>query len=150
MAAKTLILLHDEARIAGAMDLANLARTERCILRYASLHLDLGDSHDDGRCGRSCFRRAVPGCALHRGLSLQVPTLGHKIPRVEALLSAHRHLLPGRNLLQHHQRHICSAVPLATNTSARPISPPRGCPTLDMEFHRESPGLIFIFLDCEL
>src|SRR6266446_1790089 len=42
----------------------------------------------------------------HMGRHSQMSTLGHEIPSVEALISAHGHRLPSRNLLQHHQRRI--------------------------------------------
>src|SRR6266496_4399138 len=37
----------------------------------------------------------------HMGRHSQMSTLGHEIPSVEALISAHGHRLPSRNLLQH-------------------------------------------------
>src|SRR3989440_6309505 len=61
----------------------------------------------------------------HMGRHSQMSTLGHEIPSVEALISAHGHRLPSRNLLQHHQRRIALCPSLATNTSAATISPLR-------------------------
>src|SRR5262249_4885162 len=62
---------------------------------------------------------------------LHIPTLGNESPCVKSLVSAHRHQLRARQLLQHHQRRIPFCPPIGLKHFCRHDQPVAGSPPTD-------------------